>query len=96
MASWTQARRCGTMADQHAVKLQEFCTAEVRSADQSCTAHALQRHRLWGELWWVGGGHRWIFFDDLEEQRNLRRAGRVLSCVREAIEAQGAEDDRAC
>jgi hypothetical protein len=25
-----------------------------------------ERHRLWGELWWVGGGHRWIFFDDLE------------------------------
>ncbi len=24
-----------------------------------------QRHRLWGELWWVGGEHRWVFFDDL-------------------------------
>ena len=25
-----------------------------------------QRHRLWGELWWVGGEHRWVFFDDLD------------------------------
>jgi hypothetical protein len=26
-----------------------------------------ERHRLWGELWWTEGGHRWIFFDDLEK-----------------------------
>jgi hypothetical protein len=26
-----------------------------------------EKHRLWGELWWVEGGHRWIFFDDLEK-----------------------------
>jgi hypothetical protein len=19
---------------------------------------------IWGEVWWVGGGHRWVFFDD--------------------------------
>jgi hypothetical protein len=25
-----------------------------------------ERHKLWGEFWWVGGGHRWMFFDDLE------------------------------
>jgi hypothetical protein len=25
-----------------------------------------ERHRLWGELWWVGEGYRWVFFDDLE------------------------------
>jgi hypothetical protein len=25
-----------------------------------------ERHRLWGELWWVGEEHRWIFFDDLQ------------------------------
>jgi hypothetical protein len=25
-----------------------------------------ERHRLWGELWGVGGGNRWIFFDALE------------------------------
>ena len=23
-----------------------------------------QRHKLWGEFWWVGGGYQWIFFDD--------------------------------
>ncbi len=26
-----------------------------------------ERHGLWGELWWVEGEHRWIFFDDLEK-----------------------------
>ena len=25
-----------------------------------------ERHRLWGEFWWVEGEYRWIFFDDLE------------------------------
>jgi hypothetical protein len=25
-----------------------------------------QDHALWGEFWWVGGGHRWVFFDDDE------------------------------
>jgi hypothetical protein len=19
---------------------------------------------IWGEVWWVGGSHRWVFFDD--------------------------------
>jgi hypothetical protein len=25
-----------------------------------------ERHRLWGELWWVEEEHRWVFFDDLQ------------------------------
>jgi hypothetical protein len=28
-----------------------------------------ERHKLWGEFWWVGGKHRkhqWVFFDDLQ------------------------------
>jgi hypothetical protein len=25
-----------------------------------------QEHRIWGELWWVGGKHEWVFYDDLE------------------------------
>ena len=25
-----------------------------------------ERHRLWGELWWIGGTHRWAFFDDVQ------------------------------
>jgi hypothetical protein len=25
-----------------------------------------ESYRLWGELWWVGGEHRWVFFDDLQ------------------------------
>ena len=29
-----------------------------------------ERHKLWGELWWVEGKHRWIFFDDLESSEN--------------------------
>ena len=23
-------------------------------------------HKFWGEFWWVGNGHRWVFFDDVE------------------------------
>jgi hypothetical protein len=23
-------------------------------------------HEIWGELWWVGGYHEWVFFDDLQ------------------------------
>jgi predicted RNA-binding Zn-ribbon protein involved in translation (DUF1610 family) len=23
-------------------------------------------HEIWGELWWVGGTHEWVYFDDLE------------------------------
>jgi hypothetical protein len=23
-------------------------------------------HEIWGELWWVGGKHEWVYFDDLE------------------------------
>jgi hypothetical protein len=25
-----------------------------------------ERHKLWGELWWLRGAHRWVFFDDLK------------------------------
>ena len=25
-----------------------------------------ERHKLWGEFWWVEGKHRWVFFDDQE------------------------------
>jgi hypothetical protein len=25
-----------------------------------------REHKIWGEVWWVGGKHEWIFFDDLE------------------------------
>jgi hypothetical protein len=25
-----------------------------------------ERHKLWGEFWWVEGKYRWVFFDDLE------------------------------
>jgi hypothetical protein len=25
-----------------------------------------QRHELWGEFWWLGGKHQWLFFDDLQ------------------------------
>jgi hypothetical protein len=25
-----------------------------------------QGHEIWGEVWWVGGKHEWVFFDDLK------------------------------
>jgi hypothetical protein len=29
-----------------------------------CTCE--QKHQIWGEFWWTGGKHNWIFFDDKE------------------------------
>jgi len=23
-----------------------------------------QGSKIWGELWWTGGKHRWVFYDD--------------------------------
>ena len=23
-----------------------------------------QGAKIWGEYWWIGGEHRWVFFDD--------------------------------
>jgi len=37
-----------------------------------------KRHRLWGELWWVEGEHRWMFFDDLESSDTY--AEQVVYC----------------
>ena len=37
-----------------------------------------QRHRLWGELWWLGEGNRWVFFDDL--QKSATYAEQVEYC----------------
>jgi hypothetical protein len=44
-----------------------------------------QRHKLWGEFWWVGGRYRWIFFDDRESSETYSEqvthcpaCGRVL------------------
>jgi hypothetical protein len=25
-----------------------------------------QKPQIWGEFWWIGGKHDWIFFDDRE------------------------------
>jgi hypothetical protein len=25
-----------------------------------------EKHKIWGEVWWVGGKHEWVFFDDLK------------------------------
>jgi len=25
-----------------------------------------KKYEIWGELWWVGGEHEWMFFDDVE------------------------------
>ena len=53
-----------------------------------------KRHRFWGELWWVGEGHRWVFFDDLqtsdtyaEQVEDCPSCGRPLK--REALRMTG-------
>jgi len=38
-----------------------------------------ERHRLWGELWWAGEEHRWIFFDDLQNSETY--AEQVEYCL---------------
>ena len=25
-----------------------------------------RKYEIWGELWWVGSQHKWMFYDDLE------------------------------
>jgi hypothetical protein len=33
---------------------------------------------VWGELWWTGNGHRWVFFDD--DKRSDTYATEVERC----------------
>jgi hypothetical protein len=33
---------------------------------------------LWGEFWWTGGEHRWVFFD--HDKRSLTYAERIERC----------------
>ena len=33
---------------------------------------------VWGEFWWTGGGHRWVFFDD--DERSETYAEEVERC----------------
>jgi hypothetical protein len=35
---------------------------------------------IWGELWWIGGEHRWVFFDD--DKRSETYAEQVEHCLR--------------
>jgi hypothetical protein len=37
-----------------------------------------QRHKIWGEFWWVGGEYRWIFFDDCDTSETY--AEQVIHC----------------
>jgi hypothetical protein len=37
-----------------------------------------QGTHIWGEIWWVGGGHRWVFFDD--EKTSETYAEQVTRC----------------
>ena len=35
-------------------------------------------HEVWGEFWWVGGEHDWVFFDDF--RRSGTRGERLTRC----------------
>jgi len=37
-----------------------------------------QGRAIWGELWWVGGRHRWVFFD--AEKTSETYAQQVTRC----------------
>ena len=41
-----------------------------------CPCH--QGPEVWGELWWTGGEHRWMFFDD--DKRSETYAEQVERC----------------
>ena len=42
-----------------------------------------QRHEFWGELWWVGDGHRWMFFDQRKTSNtHAESVTRCPSCAR--------------
>ena len=36
------------------------------------------RHEFWGEVWWVGREHAWVFYDDFK--RSGTRRERLTSC----------------
>jgi hypothetical protein len=36
---------------------------------------------VWGEVWWAGGGPRWVFFDDEKTSETYsQRIGRCPGC----------------
>jgi hypothetical protein len=37
-----------------------------------------QEHKIWGEPWWVGGKHEWVFYDELET--NETYAENITQC----------------
>jgi hypothetical protein len=37
-----------------------------------------QKPQIWGEFWWTGEKHDWIFFDDRETSETY--AERIMSC----------------
>jgi hypothetical protein len=42
-----------------------------------CTCR--QGEDVWGEVWWAGGGHRWVFFDD--DRTSETYTERIGSCA---------------
>jgi hypothetical protein len=43
-----------------------------------------ERHKLWGEFWWVESKHRWVFFDDLETSETYaEQVERCPACGRQ-------------
>ena len=36
-----------------------------------------QKHQIWGEFWWVGGKHEWVFFDDAETSETYTEPSRA-------------------
>jgi hypothetical protein len=43
-----------------------------------------ERHKLWGEFWWVEGKHQWVFFDDLQTSETYaEQVERCPACGRQ-------------
>jgi hypothetical protein len=37
-----------------------------------------QKHKIWGEFWWVGDKHQWVFYDDLKTSETY--AEKIVHC----------------
>ena len=45
-----------------------------------------QKHQIWGEFWWTGEKHDWIFFDDKETSETYTERLTHCPACRQRIE----------
>ena len=59
-----------------------------------CPCH--EERQVWGELWWRGSEHRWVFFDDdRTSETYAEQIERCPACGRRLEREEMAEASRA-